>query len=86
MVDGNPVMCGRFVVSIPDVMITILKSMQGDPDARLILRCPSCGKDKGRFSEVLFVNGKLTFRTMEERPSLGEVMEFEDIYVMAEGA
>lgn len=81
--DGHEVSCDRFEVGIPDVLLTLLKSMQGQPDSRLIVRCPGCKKG-ARFAEVLYEGGKLIYRTIEEPPSLSDKVQFDQVYVTAE--
>lgn len=85
MVDGGvEPMCHRFEVSIPDVMVTLLRSLQGDPDGRIIVRCPAC-KDHSRFAEILVLDGKLTYRTIEGSVMLGDELVFDDVVITAEG-
>ena len=84
LVDGKAKECGRFLVDVPQVVLTMLRATQGDADARIIVRCPSCGHG-GRFAEVRYTNDLLVFRTLEERVELGPAVVFEDVFVMAEG-
>jgi hypothetical protein len=68
--------CFRFLVSLPDCVISLLKSLEGDPDGRIIVRCHSC--KNGNFSEIKFISGKLVFNALKDHPDLGKPIEFED--------
>jgi len=83
--NGKEVECERYMVSIPESVLTLLRAMQDDPEAKIITRCPSCGKGRGRFSEIRYVKDKLTFRTIEGTVDLGKPVIFDDVFVMAEG-
>ena len=74
--------CYRFLVSLPECMISLLKTLEGDPDGRIIVHCHSCRN--GNFSEIKFVNGKLTFNSLKEHPDLGEPLDFESDKIFSE--
>lgn len=75
--------CDRILISIPDWIITQLKLLEGDPEARIILRCPSC-PSAGRFSKISFVDGKLAFQTITEELDLGKRLDYEDVSICSE--
>jgi hypothetical protein len=64
-------------------VLTQLKFLEGDPDGKIILRCPSCHGDF-RFVEIKYTDGKLTFETINEKPDLGKVIEFENVVICSE--
>jgi hypothetical protein len=75
--------CDRFLVGLPDWILTQLKLMEGDPEGKIIVRCPKC-HGATRFAEIKYINGKLTFQILTDKIYLGEKVVFDDSLICAQ--
>jgi hypothetical protein len=74
--------CNKFLLSVPDCVLSLLKSLEGEEEAKIIVNCSSCRAV--RFAEILYVNGELTFRSIVDKPDLGTKILFKNRDVCSE--
>jgi hypothetical protein len=74
--------CGKFLVSIPDCILSALKVLEGEEEGKIIVQCGSCRSV--RFAEIKYVGGELTWESVVEKPNLGEKLKFKNISFASE--
>jgi hypothetical protein len=55
-------------------MLSVLKSLEGDPEGKIIVQCHSCRG--ARFVQIGYKGGALYFKAVDAKPDLGEVVTF----------
>lgn len=78
----GPMKCNKFLLSLPDCVLSLLKSLEGEDEAKIIVNCSSCRTV--RFAEIKYVNGKLTFQSIPDKPELGNKILFKNRDVSSE--
>jgi hypothetical protein len=80
--EGKQVTCNHVLASLPGWVLGMLRNLEGDPEGKLVFFCRSC--KASRFAEIKFVDGKLTFEALLERPDFGKPLEFGEIVNVSE--
>ncbi len=73
--------CFRQLITISDAVLTVLKTLEGDPEGKIIVHCPSC--HHGNFAEIKYRDGKLTYESMTSVPDLGRAVKFESVIIFS---
>lgn len=81
---GKSVECRRFLASLTDTQVEILRN---DPEEKSIFRCPKCHHDD-RWVKIHYQDGKLTFSVCDEgeRPNFDERPAYVETNVMEQVA
>ena len=74
--------CNYELLSLPEWILTQLKLMEGDPEGKIVVHCHWCRGT--RWAEIKYENGKLVFKSLKERPLLGEPAMFEDLSITSQ--
>jgi hypothetical protein len=78
----GPDKCDRFLISLPNWVLSALKTLEGEEEGKIILKCHSCRGDS--FVEIKFINGEISFVAVEGMPNLGEKLKFKNVDARSE--
>ena len=80
--EGKDTVCNHILASLPGWVLSQLRLLEGDSEGKLVFFCRSC--KASRFAEIKYVDGKLTFEALLERPDFGKPLEFQEIINISE--
>ena len=80
--EDEDIVCGHILASLPGWVLAQLKLLEGDSEGKLIVFCRSC--KASRFAEIKYVDGKLTFEALMEKPDFGVPLEFGTVINVSE--
>lgn len=80
--NGRKIKCDKILLSIPQWILSGLKIKEGDDDGKLVLLCKYCSV--GRFIEIKYIDGKLTFNTLIGKPDIGKEHKFQKVISISE--
>jgi hypothetical protein len=78
----GPEKCDKFLVSVPEWVLSGLKMLEGEPEGVIVVQCQSCRS--ARFAEIKYVKGKLAFISVIKKPELGEKHKFKIVEACSE--
>ena len=80
IISGEQKPCEGVLACLPDWVLSVLKTLEGEPDGEIPVRCHQCRTL--RWGRIFDKDGKLCYKVTPDKPDLGEekIFDVQEIY------